>query len=246
MKKEKMRGSETKVIKRSQIKLNPYNPKHHTDEQVKLQKKNLKQVGFLGGIVWNERSGNLVDGHRRIKALDLINKYDGSNDYEIKVEAVDFSEKEELNQLTYMAVGNTKADYNLIAKYAPEIDYASVGLTEEQYNEILTLRQKETVEAIPSWEDDFITELDVPEISNEEFQQELADKPKMTKDEVKQEKAKCTDIANNRHEEDDLYVILNFKDYEQKLAFCELLGVEAGSYMNIKGQPVEDLLSRLG
>ena len=80
-----MKSSETIVIKRSQIRLNPCNPKRHTDKQIAQQKSNIKKVGFLGGIVWNRQTGNLIDGHRRVMALDLIHKYDGSqNDYDIK------------------------------------------------------------------------------------------------------------------------------------------------------------------
>lgn len=245
-----MKQSETKIIKRSQINLNPYNPKRHTDEQVKLQKRNLKKVGFLGGIVYNETTHNLVDGHRRIKALDQINKYDGTpeTDYEIKVEATQMTDKEELNQLTYMAVGNSKADYNLIAQYAPDIDYSDVGLTSEQYNEILALRPNETLEAIPAWDEDFIqpvTELEIKERTNEEVQEEINTKPKMTKEQVKAEKKKCDNIANDRHEEQDLYVILNFSDAEQKQAFCDLMGINNDMFLNLKGQVVSDLLSRL-
>lgn len=242
------KDSITKVIKRSQIKMNPYNPKRHTDEQVKLQKKNLKSVGFLGGIVFNETTGNLVDGHRRIKALDLINKYDGTpqTDYDIKVEATQLTEKEELNQLTYMAVGNSKADYNLIAQYAPDIDYSNVGLTQEQYSEIMALRQHETVDSIPNWDDDFqVQELEVTEKTNEEVQQEIQEKPKMTKEQVKAEKNKCDNIASNRHEEISFYAIINFEDAEQKQAFCELLGIENESFINLKGDKVSELLSRL-
>ena len=243
-----MKQSETKIIRRSEINLNPYNPKRHTDEQVKLQKKNLKKVGFLGGVVFNETTGNLLDGHRRIKALDQINKYDGTpeTDYDIKVEATQLSEKDEKNQLVYMAIGNTKADYNLIAPYANDIDYGEVGLTSEQYDEILALRQSDTLEAIPTWDEDFIvTELEVKEPTNEEVQQEIEAKPKMSKEHVKAEKQKCNDIASNRHEEVDLYVILNFEDAEQKQAFCDLMGINNGMFLNLKGQVVNDLLSRL-
>lgn len=244
-----MKQSETKIIKRSQINLNPYNPKRHTDEQVKLQKQNLKRVGFLGGIVWNETSGNLIDGHRRIKALDIINKYDGTpaTDYEIKVEAVQLDEKTELQQMTFMAVGNTKADYNLIAPYIDQIDYANVGLSEAEYNAILNLRPTDAVEDIPSWDNDFIvTELDVAEKSNEEVQQEIQEKPKMTKEQVKAEKQKCDDIAANRHEEKDLYVILNFDNEEMRLAFIELLGISDAPFLNLRGEPVRRLLDMMG
>lgn len=246
-----MKASTTKVIRRSQINLNPYNPKRHTDEQVKLQKKNIKAVGFLGGVVFNETTGNLVDGHRRIKALDQINKYDGTpeTDYDIKVEATQMSEKEELSQLTYMAVGNSKADYNLIALYAPDIDYADVGLTADQYEEILNLRQSESVESIPAWEDDFIapvTELDVTEKSNDEVQEEIENRPKMTKEQVKTEKKKCADIASDRHQSQDLYIILNFKDGEQKQAFCDLMGIRNEAYLNLSGEPIYRLLEMIG
>ena len=48
---KELKQSETRIIKRSQMNLNPINPKRHSDEKVKLQKKNLQKVGFLGGIV---------------------------------------------------------------------------------------------------------------------------------------------------------------------------------------------------
>lgn len=245
------KDSVTQVIKRSQITLNPYNPKRHTDEQVKLQKKNIKANGFLGGIVWNKLTGNLIDGHRRVKALDLIHKYDGTpeTDYEVKVEVVEMDEKTEKNQMVYMAVGNSKADYNLIALYAPDIDYADVGLTADQYEEILNLRQSENVESIPAWEDDFIapvTELDVTEKSNDEVQEEIENRPKMTKEQVKAEKKKCADIASDRHQSQDLYIILNFKDGEQKQAFCDLMGIRNEAYLNLSGEPIYRLLEMIG
>ena len=42
-----MKQSETITIKRSQISLNPCNPKRHTDAQIAQQKKNLKKVKSL-------------------------------------------------------------------------------------------------------------------------------------------------------------------------------------------------------
>ena len=94
---KELKQSETRIIKRSQINLNPINPKRHSDERIKLQKKNLQKVGFLGGIVWNEKSGNLIDGHRRIKAMDLHYKYNGTSgaDYNVKVEVVRLDDKTE-------------------------------------------------------------------------------------------------------------------------------------------------------
>lgn len=142
---KELKQSETRIIKRSQINLNPINPKRHSDDRVKLQKKNLQKVGFLGGIVWNERSGNLIDGHRRIKAMDLHYKYDGTADvdYDVKVEVVALDEKAEKEQVTYMAVGNTKADYDLIAEYIHDIDYSEIGLDDVELKDILSIAETE-------------------------------------------------------------------------------------------------------
>lgn len=245
-----MKQSETKTIRRSEINLNPCNPKRHTDAQVKLQKKNLRKVGFLGGVVWNEASGNLIDGHRRIKALDQINKYDGTpeTDYDIKVEAVDLDEKTEKEQLTYMAVGNTKADYNLIAPIIDSIDYENVGLSEDEYKAILALKPAEAVDNITSWEDDFtppVTTLEVAEKTSEEIAQEHAEKPKMTKEEVKAEKRKCDNIAGDRQEEGNLYCIINFRDSEQKRIFCELLEIQEDAYMNLSSEVADKILEMI-
>ena len=86
--------SETRVVKRSEIKKNPITPKRHKEDRIKQQAKNLKKVGYLGGIVWNETTGNLIDGHRRISAMDLYYGYDGTpeTDYEVKVEVVHMDE----------------------------------------------------------------------------------------------------------------------------------------------------------
>ena len=92
---KELKQSETITINRSQINLNPYNPKRHTDKEIKNQLANLKKVGFNGGIKWNKVTGNLIVGHRSFKAMVIYYKYDGTNDtvYHVKVEAVDFDEK---------------------------------------------------------------------------------------------------------------------------------------------------------
>lgn len=267
MAKEKItKGSVTKTIKRSQIKLNPYNPKNHTDEEIKRQAANIRRVGALGGIQWNERSGNLVDGHRRILAQDLIHKYDGTpeTDYDVKVEAVDFDQKTELEQLTYEATQNTKADYNLIAKYLDDIDPKEVGFTDDEIKQLEALQdsldeindasmedlgddllaadpetpQEETPQAVPQP----TYELPTVEKSNDEIVKEHEEKPKMTKEEVKAEKQHCQDVADNRWENVDKYILLTFDTTEGKEALCDLLGITPTNDMQIKGEDVLKLV----
>ena len=139
------KGRVTKTIKRSQINLNPYNPKIHSDADIKLQKANIKKVGFLGGIQWNETTGNLIDGHKRVMSYDLIKGYDGSaeKDYDIKVEAVEFDEKTEKEQLLFMAKSQDPIDYNKVAQNfsLDEIDFKAAGFTEEDTEQIKLLQE---------------------------------------------------------------------------------------------------------
>lgn len=239
----KLKQSETRNIKRSEINLNPVNPKRHTEDAVKLQKKNLQKVGFLGGIVWNERTGNLIDGHRRVKAMDLYYKYDGTHetDYTLKVEAVSLDEKQEKEQLTYMAVGNTKADIDLIARYAPDIDLSDVGLGADDLAAIGSLVGT--------------ADLDIPDIGTELFgmggedtETEAEPKPKheeKTKTEkiqhVKDMKRQTEEKAEQQAMDKAAYCTLSFSNYDNYLAFVELVGAMEGDRF-IKGERVLEMI----
>ena len=232
---KKIKQSETVEIMRSQIRLNPYNPKRHSDKAVSEQKKNLQRVGYLGGVTWNATSGNLIDGHRRIKALDMLNKYDGTpeKDYPVKVEKVAFDEKQEKEQMTYMALGNTKADYELIAEYLPDIDVSAAGIDDYDLSQIQSFLPDApvSVEAI----DDFI----------QPVEDEQPDKPEPTATEkkaaVKEAKAAAKEKAVENYQALTSYITMSFKDADEKRIFCELAGV-GESDMFIQGEQVLDLI----
>lgn len=148
-------------IMRSQIKLNPLNPKSHTDEAIKKQVRNFKKVGFLGGVVWNKRSGNLIDGHRRVYAMDLYYGYAKGEDYELTVDVCDFDDKTEKEQMTYMAIGNTKADFSLIAQYSDGLDLDGIGVSTEDIESIQKMMNLDAVQMqVDSAEDLFDDTLD--------------------------------------------------------------------------------------
>lgn len=257
------KGSETKTIKRSQINLNPYNPKIHSDADIKLQKANIKKVGFLGGIQWNETTGNLIDGHKRVMSYDLIKGYDGSaeKDYDIKVEAVEFDEKTEKEQLLFMAKSQDPIDYNKVAQNfsLDEIDFKAAGFTEEDTEQIKLLQEslEETLQSaeIEDFGLDFIqqpkeeqtpkpvTELIGDSRTIAEIQKALDEKPKMTKEEVKEQKKHCDDVASNRQEEMDTFVFVDFESVELKETFCELLGLVPSSSMRVNGIDVLNAIS---
>lgn len=256
------KGSETKIIKRSQINLNPCNPKLHTEADIKLQKANIKKVGLLGGIQWNENTGNLIDGHKRVMSCDLIQGYDGTpeTDYDIKVEAVDFDDNTEKEQLLFMAKSQDPIDFNVVAtKFdLDDINLKNAGFTDDETQQLMQLRDdldKSLDEGMETFDDDFlspqmdeqvppppITELPNMEKTLEEIVAEHAAKPKMTKEEVKEQKQHCTNVAMNRQEDIDNFVFINFETLEQKQLFCDMLGMVASSSMTISGSQILGML----
>lgn len=227
MKTPKITESQTTTIKRSQINLNPFNPKHHSEESVAKQRKNIQKVGFFGGIVWNRQSGNLIDGHRRIKALDIIHKYDGTpdTDYPVKVESVYMDDKQEKEQMTFMAAANTKIDMSAIGAFINDIDYSAAGLSPGDYQNIMA--QVQVIE-IPMMESP-LDNLIVPII-----QESHEDK----KTKVKETKQKAMEDAAQRQNDMEAYVTLSFSSHDNKVAFLELIG-ESDLYVKfVKGELV--------
>lgn len=232
---KEIKHSETKVVKRSEINLNALNPKRHLEEAIKTQARNIKKVGILGGIVLNSTTSNLLDGHRRLLALDQLNKYDGTpeTDYEVKVEVCQLSEKEEKEQMTYMAVGNTQADLDLIAKYIGDIDTKDLGLTEaqikalEQFNiteEDIFNDESKSGTADNSVVDDFFEFLPSATVP-------VKGSENLTPEEKKAKVLEGKQINNENkefyEEHFNAYIKLSFRTYEAKVAFCERFGYDA-------------------
>lgn len=230
MKKVKaLQTSETRVVKRHEISFNEKNPKRHQSDRIKLQAKNLKKVGYLGGIVWNETTGNLIDGHRRISAMDLYYGYDGTaaTDYEVKVEVVHMDEAAEKQQLAYMAAGDTKADLDLLAEFANDIDFGEIGLEQSEIDDILNFANGTEEETV-----DILGELVTPtkkvlEKGSAEYEEAKA--------RVKEGKRKTREIAQRDAQNDAAHVTLSFSNYENFVAFCDMMGV-APDVKFVKGE----------
>lgn len=229
---KELKQSETITINRSQINLNPYNPKRHTDKEIKNQLANLKKVGFNGGIKWNKVTGNLIDGHRRIKAMDIYYKYDGTpeTDYQVKVEAVAFDIKTEKEQLTYEALGNTRADYSLVAEYINDIDYTNLGLSDYDINELSHF----VVDV-----NDYLPQVDTYEdlIASQEEEPTYEEK----KEHIKQMKQQIKDNALEKQKNEDAFITLSFSTYEAKSAFCEIIGIDPDERF-AKGEAVLNMI----
>ena len=75
-------------------KLNPakYNPRKDLqpgDPEYEKLKKSIEEFGYVEPIVWNERTGNVVGGHQRLKILKELGRT------EIEVTVVDLDEIKE-------------------------------------------------------------------------------------------------------------------------------------------------------
>ena len=134
-KENKIKQAEQRTVKRSEIQFASYNPRVISEDARKKLKKNMQTVGLLGGVVWNIRTGNLVSGHQKVSIMDAVNRYNpetGDNDYEFRVEVVDFDEKTEKEQNLFM---NNKAvqgtyDDDMLRSLLSEIDYTNAGFEE--------------------------------------------------------------------------------------------------------------------
>ena len=121
-KKSKIAQAESRTILRSQINFASYNPRQISEFARKKLKANLKKVGLLGGIVWNEDTGNLVSGHQRVGIIDEVNRYNHQtheNDYEIRVDVAHLSIKEEKEQ--NMLMNNPKVQGDFVSDILREL-----------------------------------------------------------------------------------------------------------------------------
>lgn len=224
----KFKQSETVIIKRSLIKLHPKNVKKHSVESIKQQKKNFKDVGFLGGLVWNSVTGNLISGHKRLQAIDLYygNSIETPVDYDVKVEKIELTEKHELEQLIYMdARGtNTQQDINLIANLIPDIDYKAAGLDD------IDLK---------------LMDIQMPSFtgSNEEIKEDF----KSVGADYQQRKENLKQVKKDlkkglAYSQNASYVTLSFDNYQNKAQFLDTYGFRPDSVM-VKGEEFFDKLN---
>lgn len=93
-----------KQIHRRLIKNAPYNPRVMSDKARKKLRLSLHKNGNLGSLNWNERTGNLVGGHQRIKLFDDAN---GTDNYLVWVDAANLTDAEEIE--ANIALNNPEA-----------------------------------------------------------------------------------------------------------------------------------------
>lgn len=139
MKENKVFQPEQKEILRSEIHYAHYNPRKISKEAKAKLKANIKRIGLLGGVVWNENTRNLVSGHQRVAILDEINHYDiqtQKNDYLLRVEVVRLDETTEKEQNLFMNNRSVQGEYDrdMLQAMLHDIDYSLAGFDDFDLN----------------------------------------------------------------------------------------------------------------
>lgn len=94
-----------------------YNPRRISDRAMKGLRASLERFGELGGIVYNKRTGRLVGGHQRVKALAAM----GVKDAEVRVVDLPIAEEKAANlALNHPGIGG-EWDEALLAVVLDEV-----------------------------------------------------------------------------------------------------------------------------
>ena len=109
----KFQKGEERYILRSQIKEAPYNPRIIGEGAEKRLRAFIKKHGLFGTIIWNVRTGNIVSGHQRLKALDYNEKYPEAGDYQLRVTVVDLTDREEKQANVFLNNPDAQGDWDV-------------------------------------------------------------------------------------------------------------------------------------
>jgi len=96
--------------------LNPakYNPREISDESLKGLKASLQRFGCVEPIIWNEKTGNVVGGHQRLKVID-------TEETEVVVVDLDEIEEKALNVALNNPEIQGKWNYEKLGILLPEL-----------------------------------------------------------------------------------------------------------------------------
>jgi len=198
-----IKQNEPTKIKRSQIRLAGYNPRKITPEAKRKLKDNLSKMGLMGGLVWNERTGNLVSGHQRLSILDTDNRYDAktkANDYDVFVTKVNLSEKDEKTQNIFF---NNQSAMGFFDE-----DKLREMMNEVDFSEMTGFSKKNQISMFAD-----------SELTDEEYAKIAEQVDETTKKFKKMHESTTSEVDAN-------YVVLVFKNAGDKETLIDNLGVE--------------------
>ena len=185
----------------------PYNPRVLSDSARSKLLKNIKRVGLIEPPIWNEKTGNIVGGHQRMKIMDAAM---GTNDYMLTVAKVQFDQKTEMEQNVFLNNTKTQGDYDwdklekLYREYSLDVDATGFDTSEimAMYGEDVVISQPETIA-------------------------EIAER-------IRAARAQYDNTVSKQLLVDDTwcYCVVVFKQYEERKMFTDALGLEDNTFIN--------------
>jgi len=197
------------VIKRSQIKNAPYNPRKISKRERENLYKLLDTHKLVDDIVWNERTGNVVSGHQRLTWIDLKAREKGLKDFDIKVNRIDVDEKEEkeinIGMNNDAAMG--KFDMDMLGGLIEEIDYDLAGFDDKSLDVLLG-----------GFDADLLSDDDLQQKADD-YDEGIAHRKRMQ-------------AASQKTNNIDYYSVLVFRDQVNRQEFFALLGIKDEDYID--------------
>lgn len=228
-----------KEIHRSAIKNAPYNPRTINEKQRSGLKRNLKKIGLVYPLVWNESTGNLVSGHQRISLCDEIN---GTNDYTLTMSVVQLSLKDEIQQNIFLNSTTYQGEFDLIklkeTMIEHELDYKDCGLDEYDLS-VININPKDIKIFGNETKDETETKDEEAEFEEVLTHEEKKEAIKQIKKDI-QKSYENTDHVKNV----DAYVIMSFSNIDNKEAFCRRFDIPIGETI-FKGEVFSNMVERI-
>lgn len=112
---------EIRTLKATELRAAAYNPRKDLqpeDAEYKKLRRSMEEFGYVEPIIWNERTGNVVGGHQRLKVL----LEQGAEDIECVVTSLDEKGEKILNVLLNKVKG--RWDIGKLADLLQELDEA--------------------------------------------------------------------------------------------------------------------------
>lgn len=227
----KFQAFEARDIHRTSIKNAPYNPRRIKESAAKALKKNLKERGLMTTLVWNERTGNLVSGHQRLKQLDALEKTD---DYMLTVAVVNLDDKTEKEQNIFFNSTSAQGtfDFDALLDILPDINAFDAGFTEHDLSVIGF--EYEAQQFLTDEAND--VKNDINALYGDDDEDEGNTQPydyEARKQAVMAQKEKTKQTAQERVDEGETYVMLSFNSFNDKRAFMRRFGLDENkTYFN--------------
>ena len=135
-------------VKISDLKMAKYNPRKDLkpgDDEYEKLKRSMEAHDYVDPIVWNERTGNVVGGHQRLKVLIA----DGATEVDVSVVNKSLSDEKALNIALNKISGawdDDKLADLLQGLKAEDYDIGLTGFDEDELNDLLGISAGEVTE----------------------------------------------------------------------------------------------------